>query len=53
MIKLPNVNGYSPRIMTSPIFWVKTTNDLINNLNQIFPNKVKVKIGSIDKPLES
>ena len=52
MIKLPEVNGYSPRIMTSSIFWVKTTNDLINNLKQVFPNKLEVKINSLDKPLE-
>ena len=52
MIKLPSVDGYSTRIMTAPIFWVKTTNDFVNNLKQVFPNKVDVKIGSIDKPLE-
>lgn len=52
MIKLPSVDGYSTRIMTAPIFWVKTTNEFVNNLKQVFPNKVDVKIGSIDKPLE-
>jgi DNA polymerase III alpha subunit len=52
MIKLPEVNGYSTRIMTSPIFWVNSTNDLINNMNQVFPNKIDIKINSLDKPLE-
>ena len=52
MIKLPPVDGYSTRIMTSPIFWVNSTNDLINNMNQVFANKVDIKINSLDKPLE-
>ena len=52
MIKLPAVDGYSTRIMTSSIFWVKTSNDLINNIKQVFPNKVDVKVDSLDKPLE-
>ena len=52
MIKLPkNEDGYSARIMTSPIFWVKTSNDLINNMKQVFPNKVDVSVESLDKPL--
>ena len=53
MIKLPQNDGYSTRIMTSSIFWVKTSNDLVNNLKQVFPDKVEVKIGSLDKPLET
>ena len=53
MIKLPPTeDGYSARIMTSSMFWVRTNNDLINNLKQIFPNKIDIKIGSLDKPLE-
>ena len=27
-------------------------NDLINNMNQVFPNRVNIKIDSLDKPLE-
>ena len=53
MIKLPRNDGYSTRIMTSPLFWVNTSNDLVNNLKQVFPDKVEVKIGSLDKPLET
>ena len=52
MIKLPPVNGYSAKVMTSPMFWVNSTNDLINNINQVFPNRVSIKINSLDKPLE-
>lgn len=51
MIKLPPIDGYSTRIMTSSIFWVKTSNDLINNLKQVFPNKLDIKIDSLDRPL--
>ena len=52
MIKLPAVNGYSTKIMTSSMFWVNTSNDLINNLNKVFPNKIEIKVNSLDKPLE-
>ena len=51
MIKLPENDGYSTRIMTSPIFWVKTTNDLVNNLKHSFPDRVDVQIDSIETPL--
>lgn len=53
MIKLPEEDGYSTRIMTSPIFWVKTTNDLVNNLKHSFPNRVDVQIDSLETPLET
>ena len=52
MIKLPESDGYSTRIMTSPIFWVKTTNDLVNNLKHSFPNRVDVQIDSLETPLD-
>ena len=52
MFKLPPENdGYSTRIMTSPIFWVKTTNDLVNNLKHSFPNRVDIQIDSMETPL--
>ena len=53
MFKLPPVNGYSTRILTSPIFWVSSTNDLVHHLQTIFPNEVNVSIRSLDLPLES
>ncbi len=52
LIKLPEENnGYSTRIITSPIFWVKTTNDFVNNLKHSFPNRIDVKIDSLETPL--
>ena len=53
MFKMPPVNGYSTRILTSPIFWVSSTNDLVNHLKSFFPNELEVSIRSLDKPLES
>ena len=50
MIKLPEINGYSTRIMTSSMFWVNSTNDLVNNIKQVFPNKVDVTIDSLETP---
>lgn len=52
MIKLPENDGYSTKIMTSPIFWVRTTNDLVNNLRHCFQNRVDIKIDSMETPLE-
>ena len=53
MFKLPEVNGYSPKILTSPMFWVSSTNDLVNHMRQFFPNEVEVSIRSLDQPLEA
>ena len=53
MFKLPPVNGYSTRILASPIFWVSSTNDLVHHLETLFPNEVDVSVRSLDKPLES
>ena len=53
MFKLPPVNGYCTRILTSPIFWVSSTNDLVNHLESVFPNELDVSIRSLDQPLES
>ena len=52
MIKLPAINEYNPRIMTSSMFWVKTSSDLINNLKQLFPEKLEVHINTLDSPLK-
>ncbi len=53
MFKLPPVNGYSTRILTSPTFWVDSTNDFVHHMESIFPNEVNVSIRSLDQPLES
>ena len=52
MFKLPPVDGYSPKILTAPIFWVTSTNDLVNHMQQVFPNTLDVSIRSLDQPLE-
>ena len=51
MIKLPPVDGYSSKILTSPIFWVNSTNDLVSHMRQFFSNEVDVSIQSMDKPI--
>lgn len=53
MFKLPPVNGYSTRILTSPIFWVSSDNDLVHHMSSVFPNEVDISIRSLDQPLES
>ena len=52
MFKLPPTDGYSTKILTSPTFWVNSTNDLVNHMKQFFPNEVDVSIRSLDQPLE-
>lgn len=52
MFKMPPVDGYSTKILTAPIFWVTSTNDLINHMQQVFPNTMDVTIRSLDQPLE-
>ena len=51
MIRLPIDKGYGAKIMTSPIFWVNSTNELVDNLKQNFKDKLEVCINSIDAPL--
>ena len=51
MFRLPEYDGYRAKIITSPIFWVNTTNDLINNINRLFPDNVDVEVNSLDEPL--
>ena len=50
MFKLPEINGYSTRIMTSSMFWVSTTNDFVNNIKQVLPGRVDVKVDSLETP---
>ena len=52
MFKMPPVDGYSAKILTAPIFWVSSTNDLVNHMQQVFPNTLDVSIRSLDQPLE-
>ena len=52
LFKLPQIDGYSPAILTSPMFWVNSTNELVSHMKQYFPNEVEVKIQSLDQPIE-
>lgn len=37
------------RIITSSLFWVNSSNELINNLKKNFPEKVGISVNSLDK----
>ena len=52
MFKMPPIDGYSTKILTAPIFWVTSTNDLVSHMQQVFPNTMNVTIRSLDQPLE-
>ena len=52
MFKMPPIDGYSTKILTAPIFWVSSTNDLVSHIQQVFPNTMNVTIRSLDQPLE-
>ena len=52
MFKMPPIDGYSTKILTAPIFWVSSTNDLVSHMQQVFPNTMNVTIRSLDQPLE-
>jgi len=48
MLKLPDLTGES-KILTSSMFWVNTTNDLVNTISKGFGDKLAVSIKSMDK----
>ena len=52
MFKLPDQDGNNTKILTSPIFWVSTTNELVNQINNVFPDTLDIAVYSLDKPLE-
>ena len=52
LFKLPPINGYSTKILTSPLFWVSSTNDLVSHMKQVFPDNVEVSIKSLDQSIE-
>lgn len=37
------------KVISSSLFWVNSSNDLINNINKNFPKKVAVSVKSLDK----
>jgi len=48
MFKMEDLTGES-KILTSSMFWVNTTNDLVNAVNNKFGEKVAVSVRSMDK----
>ena len=48
MLKLPDLTGES-KILTSSMFWVNTTNDLVNTISKGFGDKIAVSVKSMDK----
>ena len=48
MFKMHDLTGES-KILTSSMFWVNTTNDLLNSLSKSFEGRVEVSIKSMDK----
>ena len=51
MLKLPDLTG-EVKILASSIFWVNSSNDLVNSLHKGFGNKVGVSIKSMDTDLK-
>src|SRR5574344_249833 len=45
-----NVLETNDKILTASIFWVASSNDLVNNLKKNFPDKIDVTIKSMDTP---
>ena len=48
MLKLPDLAGET-KILTSSMFWVNTSNDLVNTINKGFGDKLSVSVKSMDK----
>jgi hypothetical protein len=51
MFKLNDIDGET-KILTSSIFWVNCTNDLVHAVEKNFGDKVGVSIKSIDSNIE-
>ena len=51
MLKLKDLTG-EVKILTSSIFWVNSTNDLVNQLKKSFAGKVEISIKSMDTDLK-
>lgn len=50
MLKLPDLTG-TVKILASSIFWVNSSNDLVNSIKKTFGEKVGVSIRSMDRNL--
>ncbi len=47
MIKLPDLTG-DAKVLTSSMFWVNSSNDLVNTVKKQFPQKININIRSMD-----
>ena len=52
MLKLKDYTG-EVKILTSSIFWVNSSNDLVNSINKSFGEKVGISIKSMDTDLKA
>ena len=48
MLKIRTENNSTVKVLSSSIFWVDASNDLVNSLNRNFPNRLSVSISSLD-----
>lgn len=47
MIKLPDLTG-DVKVLASSMFWVNSSNDLVNTVKKQFPEKININIRSMD-----
>ena len=47
-IKIKDIDGDYVKVLTSSMFWVESSNDLVNKLNKQFNNRVEIDIKSMD-----
>ena len=47
MLKVDD-DGVEAKILTASMFWVESSNDLVNSLNKIFDQRISIDISSMD-----
>jgi len=53
IISIPEKDTDNTRIVTSPVFWVNTTNDFITDVKKVVVDAVDVDINSMDTPINA
>ena len=48
--KIKDMNNHSVKILTSSMFWVESTNELVNSLKRYFGDKIEIDVRSLDAP---
>ena len=51
MLKLPGLTG-DVKILASSMFWVNSSNDLVNMLNKRFGERIGISIKSMDTDIK-